>query len=74
MSTREKLVYMVGVWLAVYPSVSLMSWLTQDMDWPFLVKTLVTTAFTVPLITFVVAPTVKRIMAKAEDKPELAED
>lgn len=74
MSGRERLVYMLGVWLAVYPSITLMSWLTGGLDWPLEAKTLLTTAITVPLITFVVAPLVRKIMAKAEDKPELAGD
>lgn len=74
MNTQERLYLMAGVWLAVFPSVTALSYALEPTDWPLWLKTLASTALTVPLITFAVVPTVKKIIAKAEDKPEIAED
>jgi len=74
MNTKERTYLMAGVWLAIFPSVTALSYLVEPTDWPLWVKTLVTTALTVPLITFVVVPQVKKLIAAAEDKPEIAED
>lgn len=65
---RERVFLMVGVWLAVYPSVTLLTYLTEDLDAPVFAKTFLTTILTVPFITFVVVPTVKRLIARAEEE------
>lgn len=71
---KERFYLMVGVWLAIYPSVTALTYLTEPAPWPLFAKTLLTTLLTVPLITFVVVPWVKKLIAKVEDKPEIAED
>lgn len=66
-SAKETALKGLLVWLAVYPSVTLVSyafgWL--GIDWPLFAEILVSTALTVPLITFVVQPTIMRRMAMA---------
>lgn len=74
MTGKERTYLMVGVWLAVFPAVTALSYAVEPTDWPLWLKTLLTTALTVPLITFVVVPLVRRLIAEAEDKPEVAED
>ena len=63
------------VWVCVFPSVVLVSY---AFDWlsiqaPTWLRILVSTAFTVPFIEFVVAPQVERIVARArhETRAEL---
>lgn len=74
MGTKERSWLMLGIWLALYPSVTVLTYLTEPLEWPLFVKTLATTCLTVPLITFLIVPRVKKLIAKAEDKPEIAED
>ena len=65
MFDRERVFLMIGVWLAVYPSVTALSYLTSEWDAPLFVRTFVTTILTVPLITFLVVPMVKKLINKA---------
>lgn len=74
MTDKERTALMAGVWLAIYPTVTGLSYLLQPLDWPIWLSTLVSTSLTVPLITFVVVPRVKKLIAAVEDKPEVAED
>lgn len=71
MSTRERLIVALLVWLGVYPAVLAMNyllrWLGLD-DLPLPVTVLMTTAVTVPIIEFVVVPPVKSVIAKAEKR------
>ncbi len=65
---RHQAMQMVLVWLAVYPSVTLLTYLTGDLEAPVWVRTLITTALTVPLITFLVVPNAKALISKADPK------
>ena len=69
MTTRERLLELLGIWLAVYPSVLLMSYAFRwlDADWPMWAEIMFSTALTVPLISFVAVPKVRGAIAAAED-------
>jgi antibiotic biosynthesis monooxygenase (ABM) superfamily enzyme len=67
--TRNRFVLMVMVWLAVYPIVTLLTYLTAGLDdLPTWVRTFLTTILTVPTITYLVVPNAKTIISKAADK------
>ena len=55
----------VVVWLAIYPSITLILWLIGPhvQDWPLAVRTLAITAGVVPLMVFVLVPALQRVMA-----------
>ena len=55
----------VVVWLAIYPSITLILWLLGPtiQSLPLAVRTLVITVPLVPLMTFVVIPVVQRLLA-----------
>jgi antibiotic biosynthesis monooxygenase (ABM) superfamily enzyme len=55
----------VVVWLAIYPSITLILWLTGPtmQSWPLAVRTLVVTLGVVPLMVFVLIPAFQRLMA-----------
>jgi antibiotic biosynthesis monooxygenase (ABM) superfamily enzyme len=66
MSRKETLLQLFLVWLGVYPSVLVF---TYGMRWlgitvPLPVEILISTALTVPLITFVVQPIIFRRIAR----------
>jgi antibiotic biosynthesis monooxygenase (ABM) superfamily enzyme len=67
MSARETFIQIVLVWLAVYPSVLFFSYCFRwlGLDVPLYVEILVSTALTVPLITFVVQPVIQWRIARA---------
>ena len=69
MTTKERLLELLGIWLAVYPSVLLMSYFIQwlELGWPMWAEIMVSTALTVPLISFVAVPKVRGAIAAAED-------
>ena len=67
MSRKETTIQLFLVWLAVYPSVLAF---TYGMRWlglalPLPLEILISTALTVPLITFVAQPVIERRMARA---------
>ena len=66
MSRKETLLQLFLVWLGVYPSVLFftygMRWLGVSLPLPL--EILVSTALTVPLITFVVQPIIFRRIAR----------
>ena len=64
--TKERVVMMLGIWLAVYPSVLLLTHLTSETTWPTYLRVLFTTILTVPLITFVVVPVVDEVIKKGK--------
>ncbi len=68
MTIWEKLVQLLAVWLAVYPAVLFMTYVFRwlQVDWPMWLQLMVSTAITVPLISFVAVPKVRVAMAKAE--------
>jgi antibiotic biosynthesis monooxygenase (ABM) superfamily enzyme len=60
---------MVIIWLAVYPTVTLLTYLTAGFDQlPTYIRTFLTTILTVPIITYLVVPNAKSIIAKADPK------
>ncbi len=64
--SKERVFMMVGIWLAVYPTVTGLSYLTSDLNAPTLVETFISTILTVPLITFIVAPLVDKLIKKVK--------
>lgn len=70
MNAKEQAVLNLGVWLAVYPSVLGTSYGIDALalDLPLWLEILVSTAFTVPLISYVAVPLLKCLIAKAEGK------
>jgi hypothetical protein len=69
MTSRERLLELIGIWLAVYPSVLLMSYFFRwlGLGWPMWAEIMFSTALTVPLISFVAVPKVRAAIAAAED-------
>jgi antibiotic biosynthesis monooxygenase (ABM) superfamily enzyme len=66
---RHRLMMMTLIWLAVYPTVTLLTYLTADLDHlPTWVRTFLTTILTVPIITFLVVPNAKSIIKRADPK------
>ena len=65
---RHKAMLMVLVWLAVYPTVTVMSALTAPFGLPLWVETFVSTILTVPTITYLVVPNAKRVIARFDPK------
>ena len=65
---RHRVMLMVLVWLAVYPIVTVMSYLTSGLDVPTFVQTFLTTILTVPTITYLVVPNAKRVIARFDPK------
>ncbi len=69
MTTKERLLELLGIWLAVYPSVLLMSYVLQwlELGWPMWAEIMFSTALTVPLISFIAVPKVRGAIATAEN-------
>ncbi|KPQ09003.1 MAG: hypothetical protein HLUCCA09_02140 [Rhodobacteraceae bacterium HLUCCA09] len=69
MSGKETAVEVVLIWAAVYPSVLLFSYAFRwfGVGAPLWVEILVSTALTVPLITFVAQPLIGRAMARLRE-------
>lgn len=63
---KERVYLMIGVWLAVYPTVTLLTYLTANLNAPTFVRTIITTVLTVPFITFLVVPVVNRLIERNE--------
>ena len=78
MNRTESLLRLAGIWLTVYPSVTLMSYLLSwlETDLPIFVEILITTAITVPLISCVSVPTIEKLIAarRGESRSELKHD
>lgn len=68
MSRTERYLQLLGIWLAVYPSVLALSYFLDwvELDWPLWAEILISTALTVPLISFVAVPLVKLAIARLE--------
>ncbi|SLN42659.1 hypothetical protein ROJ8625_02090 [Roseivivax jejudonensis] len=68
MSRSQRLLFILFVWLAVYPGVlvfaELVGWLAPDA--PVWLRILLSTAVTVPTISLVVLPRVTRLVAAAQ--------
>lgn len=67
MSWRETAIKNFLIWLAVYPSVCVLTYAFEWLDWgaPIWLETLLSTALVVPLISFVAEPLIQRRMARA---------
>ena len=67
MTTREQVMLIFLIWLCVYPSVLIFSYLFIwfDIDVPHWLEILVSTALTVPLISLVASPRVEAMIARA---------
>jgi antibiotic biosynthesis monooxygenase (ABM) superfamily enzyme len=70
MNAKEQAVLNFGVWLTVYPSVLGTSYGIDALalELPLWLEILVSTALTVPLISYVAVPLLKILIAKAEGK------
>jgi uncharacterized protein len=55
----------VVVWLAIYPSITLILWLVgpKMQTWPLAVRTLVITLGVVPAMVYVLVPAFQRLLA-----------
>lgn len=55
----------VVVWLAIYPCITFVLWVAGPTirDWPLAVRTLALTAAIVPIMVFVLIPTIQRVLA-----------
>lgn len=69
MTRKERALELIGIWLAVYPSVLLMSYILDwlGLGWPMWAEIMISTALTVPLISFVAVPKVRGAIATAEN-------
>ena len=78
MSNAEKWKLSFMIWIAVYPSVLVLTYMFDilGIDWPKWAKLIVTTAFTVPFIEFVVTPIAQRAVAmgRGQTRAELMLD
>jgi antibiotic biosynthesis monooxygenase (ABM) superfamily enzyme len=69
-NAKEQAVLNLGMWLAVYPSVLGTSYGIDALalELPLWLEILISTALTVPLISYVAVPLLKSLIAKAEGK------
>jgi antibiotic biosynthesis monooxygenase (ABM) superfamily enzyme len=65
---RHKAMLAVLVWFAVYPIVTISTYLLPDLGMPTWLRTFFTTLLTVPIITFVVVPNAKALISRADPK------
>lgn len=70
MNAKEQALLNFGVWMAVYPSVLGTSYGIDALalELPIWLEILLSTAFTVPLISYAAVPLLKTLIAKAEGK------
>ena len=70
MTWKEQTALILGVWVFVYASVLGMSYVMDwlQLDLPRWARLMGSTALTVPFISFVAVPAVKRMIARAERK------
>lgn len=66
---KDRARIMLGVWLGVYPAVVVLTYMMQPLGWPLWLSTLLSTAVTIPLITFIVVPLSKQAIAAIDDRP-----
>ena len=65
---RHRIMLMGLIWLAVYPIVTIMTYLLAGLAGPTWIRTLLTTALTVPTITYLVVPNAKSLISRADPK------
>ena len=58
----------VLVWLAIYPTITVLSWLLLPLldRWPLPLRTATLTLIAVPIVVFVLLPALQRAYARAE--------
>jgi uncharacterized protein len=61
----------VVVWLAIYPTLTVVLWLAGPAirDWPVALRTLGLTAAIVPLMVYVLIPSIQRLLAPWLSRP-----
>lgn len=64
----DRLRVMLGVWLGVYPSVLVLTFLLEPLGLPTWLSVLISTSLTVPLITFVVVPLSREAIARMDHR------
>lgn len=78
MSPRDRILYIFLIWLCVYPGVLGVTYafIWLGIDLPLWAEILISTAVTVPLISFVALPMIERAIARlnAETVAELKRD
>jgi antibiotic biosynthesis monooxygenase (ABM) superfamily enzyme len=55
----------IVVWLAIYPTLTVILWVAGPTirNWPLAVRTLALTAVIVPIMVFVLLPSLQRLLA-----------
>lgn len=66
MKQPPKWKFAIMVWLAIYPTITLVSFLIGDIikSWPLPFKTLLMTGILVPLMVFVLLPLLRKLLGK----------
>lgn len=66
MKQPPKWKFAILVWLAIYPTITLVSFLIGDIikNWPLPLKTLFMTGILVPLMVFVLLPLLRKLLGK----------
>jgi antibiotic biosynthesis monooxygenase (ABM) superfamily enzyme len=64
MKQPPKWKFAIMVWLAIYPTITLVSFLIGDIikSWPLPFKTLLMTGILVPLMVFVLLPLLRKLL------------
>ena len=64
MNQPPKWKFAIMVWLAIYPAITLLSYLIGDhiKNFPLPIKTLIMTGILVPLMVFVLLPILRKVM------------
>lgn len=64
MKSPKKWKFALMVWMAIYPAITLLSFLIGDeiKDWPLALRTLVMTGILVPLMVYVLLPALGKIL------------
>lgn len=65
MNQPPKWKFAIMVWLAIYPAITLLSYLIGDhiKNFPLPIKTLIMTGILVPLMVFVLLPILRKLMS-----------
>ena len=64
MKQPSKWKFAIFVWLAIYPTITLVSFLIGDIikSWPLPFKTLLMTGILVPLMVFILLPLLRKLL------------
>jgi antibiotic biosynthesis monooxygenase (ABM) superfamily enzyme len=64
MKQPPKWKFAVMVWLAIYPTITFVSYLIGDVikDWPLPLKTLLMTGILVPTMVFILLPILRKLL------------